>query len=228
FKLIETLFIKLKGWSWLAVTSLLFVGSICLFVFTKDFSKKNEIRGMGQIVESFFTILKVILFASIGKLPKVAAANVFLGIWFLGCMVLFQYRFPIKSHTLDYASDLLEHRDEWTWGYEPTPRGTGYEFFKNNSLPIVQEINKYLEISDIKSQMQKVLNGNHAFFTYYYVAKLLILKNFTDQNGNTPLYIAEQKFFNHGGYCWGFRKGAPYMSVIDNNLYRLIESGLVI
>lgn len=60
--------------------------------------------------------------------------------------LLVSISFPIKSHTLDYASDLLEHRDEWTWGYEPTPRGTGYEFFKNNSLPIVQEINKYLEV----------------------------------------------------------------------------------
>lgn len=66
----------MKGWSWLAIISLVFVGSFCLFVFTKDFSTQNEKRGIRKMSDSFFTIVKVILFASIGKLPKVAAANV--------------------------------------------------------------------------------------------------------------------------------------------------------
>lgn len=56
-----------------------------------------------------------------------------------------------------------------------------------------------------QEHLAKVLQGNHAFLTWKYYIKAIILSKYTTKRGYTPIYTGRAEYINYGGYGWGFR-----------------------
>ncbi|XP_064096267.1 uncharacterized protein LOC135208055 [Macrobrachium nipponense] len=132
---------------------------------------------------------------------------------------------PEKSPTIDTLEQLLQ-ADRYTWGMEET-YGIGWEWFKESTIPTVQKVNEQILPLTPKEHLTRVLKGHHAFLTWKYYIKAIILSSYTDSRGYTPLHTGQAEYINYGGYGWGFRKGAPFRRRIDKVKLRLIESGLI-
>ncbi|XP_068240998.1 glutamate receptor ionotropic, delta-2-like, partial [Palaemon carinicauda] len=171
------------------------------------------------------------------QLPENITAQMLIGWWWLYCMlVTITYRssliahltVPGKSPELNSLEDLLiaNRKQKWTWGFEPT-YGSGWEWLKLNENPTVEEVFKDIEVLKLDEQIARVLAGQHAFITWKYYIRSIILSKYTDERGYTPMHTSKSEFFNYGGYGWGFRKGAPFRGRIDIMKLRLIESGAI-
>ncbi|XP_045135212.1 uncharacterized protein LOC123518455 isoform X2 [Portunus trituberculatus] len=130
-----------------------------------------------------------------------------------------------QSSTVESLADLLEahRRERWTWGYEPT-YGSGWEWLKINESPTVRTVFKSLMLVGLDEQLARVLRGRHAFITWKYYIRSVVAARF---KGASPLHTAREELFNYGGYGWGFRKGAPFRSLMDGMKIRLVESGVI-
>ncbi|XP_066952407.1 glutamate receptor ionotropic, kainate 4-like [Macrobrachium rosenbergii] len=207
-----------------------------LWVLQKIWSRISNERSIG-LGSSVLLTWAIILEDPPMRLPKNITAQMLIGWWWLYCMqVTIMYRssliahltVPGKSPELNSLDDLLEanKREKWTWGFEPT-YGSGWEWLKLNENPTVREIFKGIEVLELDEQLRRVLSGRHAFITWKYYIRSIILSQYTDGRGYTPIHTAKEEFFNYGGYGWGFRKGAPFRGRIDIMKLRLIESGAI-
>ncbi|MPC61756.1 hypothetical protein E2C01_055832 [Portunus trituberculatus] len=136
----------------------------------------------------------------------------FVGWWWLYCtLFIVVYRSSLIAHlsvpgTANAIDSFEQMLDEggWTWGYEPS-YGSGWEWFKTNTNPIIKRIYEGMEVLEFPEQMERVLKGRHALITWKYKIKSLVAALYTDEYGNTPIYTARQVYFNYGGYGWCFR-----------------------
>ncbi|XP_050714953.1 glutamate receptor ionotropic, kainate glr-3-like isoform X2 [Eriocheir sinensis] len=168
------------------------------------------------------------------KLPSNMTGQMVVGWWWVYCMLLtIVYRSSLIAHltvpgqspTLESLADLLKanRRERWTWGYEPT-YGSGWEWLKINENPTVRTVFKSLMVVDLDEQLARVIRGRHAFITWKYYIRSVVAARY---KGASPLHTAREELFNYGGYGWGFRRGAPFRSLVDDLQGRLVESGLV-
>ncbi|XP_064095621.1 uncharacterized protein LOC135207720 [Macrobrachium nipponense] len=132
---------------------------------------------------------------------------------------------PKKSPTIDTLEQLLQ-ADRYTWGMEET-YGIEWEWFKESTIPTVHKVYEKILALTPEEHLTRVLKGHHAFLTWKYYIKAIILSKYTDSRGYTPLHMGRTEYINYGGYGWGFRKGAPFRRRIDEVKLRVIESGLI-
>ncbi|XP_071539546.1 uncharacterized protein [Panulirus ornatus] len=168
------------------------------------------------------------------RLSTNITGRMLVGWWWVFCMLITSaYRssliahlsVPDKSPTIDTLEQLL-NQDGWTWGMEGT-YGIGWEWFKESTLPTVQQIYQRIKAMDADEHLERVLRGRHAFLTWKYYIRTIIASRFTDSFGYTPIYTGRSEYINYGGYGWGFRKGAPFRKRIDGLKQRLLEGGLI-
>ncbi|XP_068250108.1 probable glutamate receptor [Palaemon carinicauda] len=168
------------------------------------------------------------------SLPTNVTFQVIIGFWWVFCILITTaYRssliaylsVPEKSSTIDTLEQLLG-TSGFTWGMEET-YGIEWEWFKESTIPTVQKVYERILPLTPEEQLARVLKGHHAFLTWKYYIKAIILSSYTDSRGYTPLHTGRAEYINYGGYGWGFRKGAPFRRRIDEVKLRLIESGLI-
>lgn len=93
-------------------------------------------------------------------------------------------------------------------------------------VPVYQTLFHKMQYHNMKSSMNKVLQGNYAFISWKTYFRNLIARYYSDNNGATQVYIAREEFFP-GGFGWAFPKDSPYLSSFDRVFQRLVESGLI-
>ncbi|XP_050706987.1 uncharacterized protein LOC126992340 isoform X2 [Eriocheir sinensis] len=113
--------------------------------------------------------------------------------------------FRSYSHRLNTPNPML-----------PTPTNT------HRALPSLSHTR--LQVVDLDEQLARVIRGRHAFITWKYYIRSVVAARY---KGASPLHTAREELFNYGGYGWGFRRGAPFRSLVDDLQGRLVESGLV-
>ncbi|KAK4290635.1 hypothetical protein Pmani_036478 [Petrolisthes manimaculis] len=169
----------------------------------------------------------------ITRLPTNTTGQMVVGWWWVFCILITTtYRssliahltVPTTSPPIDYLHQLLDLPGA-TWGIEPG-YGLGWDWFKLNTNPSVNEMFKVIKVLSIEEHMNEVLKGRHAFFTWKYYIKTIIASRYTDTRGNTPIHVGHEEFIP-GSTGWGVRKGLPFLDPIDRIHDSLAEAGLI-
>ncbi|KAK3875114.1 hypothetical protein Pcinc_019993 [Petrolisthes cinctipes] len=170
---------------------------------------------------------------TITRLPTNTTGQMLVGWWWVFCILITTtYRssliahltVPTTSPPIDYLHQLLDLPGA-TWGIEPG-YGLGWDWFKLNTNPSVQEMFKVIKVLSTEEHMNEVLKGRHAFFTWKYYIKTIIASRYTDTRGNTPIHVGREEFIP-GSTGWGVRKGLPFLDPIDRIHDSLDEAGLI-
>ncbi|XP_063600290.1 ionotropic receptor 93a-like [Penaeus indicus] len=217
---------------WGAILAATFVLAVSLWAIQRAWSSFSGGRSL-NINTAFLHAWAILLEDPPPRLPSNVTGQMLVGWWWVFCFLMTAiYRsyliahlsVPITPAPIDNLGQLLALPGA-TWGIEPG-FGLGWDWFKLNTNAKVQDMFKELEVLNIEAQLDRVLDGRHAFFTWKYYIKTIIASRYTNRYGYTPIHLGRQEFIP-GSCGWGVRKGAPFLSAIDRIKDRLAEAGLI-
>ncbi|CAL4137294.1 unnamed protein product, partial [Meganyctiphanes norvegica] len=152
------------------------------------------------------------------KQPQNMSAQVLIGWWLLFCLILTNtYRaallgilaIPKLDEPMDSLEKLAANKGTWTFGMERW-WGSAWEWLKNTEMH--HEVYERLMMLDKEDHYKIMEEGKHALITSPFSL------------GNHHWHVADTMQFEWK-FCWGFRKGAPFLRTIDMIMQRLIETG---
>ncbi|XP_071524534.1 probable glutamate receptor [Panulirus ornatus] len=190
-------------------------------------------QGSIRIDSALFDSWSALLQEAITEVPANISGQVFVGWWWMTCVVIgTAYTSSLIAHLsvqskfppIDIFQDLLD-REGWSWGIHAL-HGTTFLYFNQSTDPITQGIYHKLKTYSFKDGFERVLSGGFSFITF----KLYIrvgTAGYQDKYGLTPFYLSTTEYPVFGGNSWGFRKGAPFLGEVRMIKQRLIDAGLV-
>ncbi|XP_071534212.1 glutamate receptor 1-like [Panulirus ornatus] len=217
---------------WLLILASIMVAGLVLWAMQKAWSSISGERGL-HLSTALMHTWGIMLEDPLVHLPSNVVGQMLVGWWWVFCMLVTAvYRSSLIAHlTVPTTSQPIDHLDQLlalpgaTWGIEPG-YGLGWDWFKLNSNPRVQEMFRTLQVLSLEEQLEQVLRGRHAFFTWKYYIKTIIASRYTDRYGYTPIHVSRQEFIP-GSTGWGVRKGLPFLEPVDRIHDKLVEAGLV-
>ncbi|XP_068238662.1 glutamate receptor ionotropic, delta-2-like [Palaemon carinicauda] len=218
------------AWVWNSIIITCLFAGVMLWMIEKVRCLFSRVKTMSLTTSLLYTVRMVLLNPPV-ILPTQLASQFLLGIWWVGCLVIFTaYRSAliahltvvIRSSAINTFEDLYNMEGQ-RWGWIEYS-GTAIAYLAENPDPIVQEIYKKLEIHPLEKQMDLVLAGYYSHVTRKTIVWVDFLK--AERRG-LPVYMSTTEYPVFGGYGWGFRKGAPFRDAIDRMKQRLIEAGLI-
>ncbi|XP_069190850.1 glutamate receptor ionotropic, delta-1-like [Procambarus clarkii] len=165
------------------------------------------------------------------------SGRVMMAWWLVFCLVISTgYNSSLIAHltvqgmtqSLDTFQDLLNQRN-WRWGTEPWQfSGATLEYFSKNPDPVVKAINSAMEwyIVDTIQSLDKVLEGQFSFISVKNYVKVFVESWYTNDKGETPLYISNNGIYVLACFGWAFRKGVPFYERFNRLVSRLDDAGI--
>ncbi|KAK3865046.1 hypothetical protein Pcinc_029304 [Petrolisthes cinctipes] len=156
--------------------------------------------------------------------------------WLVVCLVVTSaFRSSLVAHLtvqgreapLDTLEDLVT-RPGWGWGMESwTLTGTIKEFITNNRDPVFSYTFRKMEAGTWEEFLEKVVRGRFSLLTVKNHIAVIVASHYTNQQGQTPVYISPTSVYNFPSFGWMFRKGAPFYIRFQTILTSLVESGIM-
>ncbi|KAK7074313.1 hypothetical protein SK128_025051 [Halocaridina rubra] len=102
-----------------------------------------------------------------------------------------------------------------------------YDSFKKSDSALFHTLAERVTfVSDFKEGMKQTTVTNSAYFYERLFLELMIVEHFTDRDGSTPLYVAQQNIVP--GYCgWPIIRDAPFKRNIDKFIMDFHGAGLI-
>ncbi|XP_050715851.1 glutamate receptor ionotropic, kainate 5-like isoform X3 [Eriocheir sinensis] len=217
---------------WLALLFITIVAGVFLWALQKVWAWFSGDLSP-SLTNSLLQAFGILLEDPVMKMPDTTHGQMLVGWWWLFCILMTaSYRSSLIAHLsvpttpppIDTLKQLLRVRGA-SWGIEPG-FGLGWDWFKLNLNPEVQNMFKTLQVLDVEDQMPLVLKGRHAFFTWKYYIKTIVASQYTTLQGVTPIHMGREEFVP-GSTGWGVRKGLPFLPPMDRIHDSLVEAGLV-
>ncbi|XP_068216665.1 uncharacterized protein [Palaemon carinicauda] len=188
-----------------------------------------------SISEAFVLVWRTLLQNS-GIGPECTTDQVMMGFWIICSFVLVSaYQSSLMSHLavnkkskpINSLEDLTS-REGWRWVAEKMFfTSQAILDFRERSDPAAKKFLSEVQEMDIETACRQILEGDLAMLSWNNYINSIISMNYSDGQGRNPYHISPSI---HGGktiYIWGFRKGAPFQSLIQDTLQRLFESGFM-
>ncbi|XP_066978906.1 glutamate receptor ionotropic, delta-1-like [Macrobrachium rosenbergii] len=168
--------------------------------------------------------------------PRYISGQMLLGWWLVAVLVISTvYRSALvaflsvqsKTKPIDSYQDLVS-RPYWRWGIQDLLlSGQVRLLLANDRDPVIQRLFNYAEAPTLTEGLKKTLMGGYSLVAIKQIAQSAISLDFSDDFGQTPLYISRDNYHIVTDFGWALRKGAPYHRLFSNTLNRLVDSGLV-
>ncbi|XP_066957609.1 uncharacterized protein [Macrobrachium rosenbergii] len=132
-----------------------------------------------------------------------------------------------KTQPIDNFEDLLR-QSNWGWGFEQALlRGAPGFYFRYNTDPVVQRINKSLEGIDSNAGLEKVKRGHYSLLGTRNKMYSLIASYHLDTYGRSPFHFSKTTYRIASDLGLGFRKGVPFRRRLSQLINRLTEGGII-
>ncbi|XP_071546557.1 glutamate receptor ionotropic, kainate 4-like [Panulirus ornatus] len=195
------------GELWVLIAACTFVFGVVLWLLQRVWSSLSGERNP-RLASTIFYSWGVLLEDPPTHPPANVSGRMLVGFWFLSCMVIgTAYRSSLIAHLavqynflpISSFEDLLG-RDGWSWGTRKLT-GTDFLYFNQSTDPVVQEINRKMQVLGIEHGMERVLAGG---FSYILQKKKFQIKvEHDDRYSNTPLHLGSTEYPIFGGNAWG-------------------------
>ncbi|XP_064086074.1 glutamate receptor ionotropic, kainate glr-3-like [Macrobrachium nipponense] len=223
----------LEVWVYLIISIMLW--GVALWLLERTRSNMTGDKSM-SLDWSIFYSWAVMLDDTPYNAPRYTSGQMLLG-WFLVASLVIStvYRSALvaflsvqsKTKPIDSFQDLVS-RSSWRWGvHDFVMSGQVLLFFLNTNDSAVKYVYKYTETPTITEGLKKTLMGGYSLVGVRKFLQSAIALDFTDDFGQTPLYISREKYNIVTDFGWSLRKGAPYHPLFAYTINRLVDAGLI-
>ncbi|KAK4296725.1 hypothetical protein Pmani_030803 [Petrolisthes manimaculis] len=156
--------------------------------------------------------------------------------WLVVCLVVTSaFRSSLVAHLtvqgreapLDTLEDLVT-RPGWGWGMESwTLTGAIKELSTNNRDPVFSYTFQKMETGTWEEFLEKVVRRRFSLLTVRNHITVIVASHYTNQQGQTPVYISPTSVYHFPSFGWILRKGAPFYNRFQTILTSLVESGIM-
>ncbi|XP_068238809.1 ionotropic receptor 21a-like [Palaemon carinicauda] len=217
-----------KLWALVVISVIIAMFLYYFFFFSQSVLSSHKVPPSN----AFMDVLGSFLGQSLEQLPKLTAAQILLGFWFLYSFLLTTYyktaltasfAVPKVPPTIDTLTQLLN--SDLNYGMIDA-KGSEYQLFSTSNVILYQELFKRMTFYSSEESMRRVAEGKYAYIYFRSNLQTIVNTEFTASSGETNLHISSEEFFP-GGYGWAFPKGAPYRRTFDKVMLKCIEAGLI-
>lgn len=220
---------------WIYLIASIMLWGVALWLLEKTRSSITGEKSM-SLDWSIFYSWAVMLDDTPYNAPRYTSGQMLLGWWLVAVLVISTvYRSALvaflsvqsKTEPIDSYQDLVSRRS-WHWGiHDFIMSGQILLYFLNSNDPTVKLVYKYAETPPITEGLKKTLKGGYSLLGVKKVLQSAIALDFTDDFGQTPLYISRENYHLVTDFGWSLRKGAPYLRLFSNTITRLVDAGLI-
>ncbi|XP_051164696.1 ionotropic receptor 93a [Leptopilina boulardi] len=225
--------------TWACLSSTIIVIGLILYLMHKFNPKPTinaqEVVGLNTPYQCVWYVYGALLQQGGMHLPQEDSTRLIVGTWWLGVMVIVAtysgslvafLTFPRMDNTVSTIDDLLERKSEFTWGF---PNGSFLEDYLENTedskyLELLTKAERHISTSDINI-ISRVQNGNHVLIDWKSSFKYLIRKDILE-SGRCHFSLSTEDFISEP-IAMMISKDSPYLPIINKELKRLHESGLI-
>ncbi|XP_066978909.1 glutamate receptor ionotropic, kainate glr-3-like [Macrobrachium rosenbergii] len=220
---------------WIYLTFSIFLCGVALWLLEKTRSDLTGEKSM-SLSWSIFYSWAVMLDDAPSTTPRYISGQMLLGWWLVAALVISTvYRSALvaflsvqsKTEPIDSFQDLVS-RGSWRWGvHDFVMSGQVRLFLENSNDTAVKHFYKHAEMPNITYGLTKALKGRYSLLGIKRSLQSAIDLEFSDDLGQTPLYLSRTNYHIVTDFGWSLRRGAPYHRLLLYALTRLVDVGLV-
>ncbi|XP_015433115.1 PREDICTED: uncharacterized protein LOC107189154 [Dufourea novaeangliae] len=222
-----------ETWACLAA-SIIIMGPI-LYLVHKYSPYSTKTSGLNSPWQCVWYVYGALLQQGGMYLPHSDSARVLIGIWWLIVMVLVAtysgslvafLTFPRMDTAILTVEDLIANKDRITWGFL---NGSFLEVYLRNAdeqkyHTLLARAEMYNDTEN-EELMQRVKDGNHALIDWRSSLRFVMRKDLL-LTGGCHFSLSADEFMDEP-IAMIVPQGSPYLSIIDAELHRMHESGLM-
>ncbi|XP_076242368.1 ionotropic receptor 93a [Calliopsis andreniformis] len=222
-----------ETWACLAA-SIIIMGPI-LYTIHKYSPYSMKTSGLNSTWQCVWYVYGALLQQGGMYLPHADSVRLLIGVWWLAVMVLIAtysgslvafLTFPRMDASILTVEDLLTRRDGITWGF---PNGSFLEvYLRNAEEPKYQQLLAHAERhndTEDEQLIERVKEGKHALIDWRSSLRFLMRKDLL-LTGGCHFSLSVDEFLDEP-IAMVAPQGSPYLTVIDAELHRMHESGLM-
>ncbi|XP_076295813.1 ionotropic receptor 93a [Lasioglossum baleicum] len=222
-----------QTWACLAVSTII-MGPI-LYMIHKCSPYSTQTSGLNSSFQCVWYVYGALLQQGGMYLPQSDSARFLIGVWWLIVMVIVAtysgslvafLTFPRMDASILTVEDLIGRRDRMTWGFL---NGSFLEVYLQNAEEtkyhiLLARAEKYNNTEDEK-MIGRVKEGKHALIDWRSSLRFLMRKDLL-LTGGCHFSLSQDEFLNEP-IAMIIPEGSPYLPVINAELRRMLESGLM-
>ncbi|CAK9824580.1 Ionotropic receptor 93a [Anthophora retusa] len=222
-----------ETWACLAV-AIIIMGPI-LYLVHKYSPYSTKTSGLNSSWQCVWYVYGALLQQGGMYLPHADSARILIGVWWLVVMVLVAtysgslvafLTFPRMDASILTVEDLIARKDKITWGF---PNGSFLEvYLRNADEPKYHILHSYAERhndTEAEHLMERIKEGKHALIDWRSTLRFLMRKDLL-LTGSCHFSLSSDEFLDEP-IAMIMPLGSPYLSIIDAELHRMHESGLM-
>ncbi|XP_016772034.2 ionotropic receptor 93a isoform X5 [Apis mellifera] len=222
-----------ETWACLAV-SIIIMGPI-LYLIHKYSPYSTKASGLNSSWQCVWYVYGALLQQGGMYLPQNDSARILIGMWWLVVMVLVAtysgslvafLTFPRMDTSILSVEDLIAHKDSISWGF---PNGSFLEMYLQNAEEPKYHVlfSRAERHNDTEEErlVERVKEGKHALIDWRSSLRFLMRKDFL-LTGSCHFSLSMDEFLDEP-IAMIIPYGSPYLSVINAELHRMLESGLM-
>nr|XP_033341070.1 ionotropic receptor 93a-like [Megalopta genalis] len=222
-----------ETWACVAV-SIIIMGPI-LYLIHKCSPYSMQTSGLNSSFQCVWYVYGALLQQGGMYLPQSDSARLLIGVWWLIVMVIVAtysgslvafLTFPRMDALILTVEDLISRKDRMTWGFL---NGSFLEVYLENAEEkkyhvLLARAERYNDTED-EEMIQRVKDGKHALIDWRSSLRFLMRKDLL-LTGGCHFSLGQDEFLDEP-IAMIIPQGSPYLSVINAELRRMLESGLM-